>query len=219
MGLPTPWTLPTEPGSGSTQPGPDLPPVEQNPPDGHTYLVQKSPNSSGLTWVTLTTDNNATDATNDYNYYVGQGYFMQVLRDGSIWLTNLAEADRTQGGVQGQGDGHTYTLQIWGTPANETATRWIDVDGWVGDKAAAIAASKAYAQANTGRYRLVNEKGQVIWSQNTMPPGGPGTGSWDLPDILSSLVPIAVGVGVAVVIIMILRAGVDCPPPCGSGGP
>ncbi len=83
--------LPTGEGSGDpSQQGGDSTPPAQNPPDGHKYLIESSPNESGLNWFTVYEFDNAVDANSVYADVISSGYW-RLLVDGAMTKTNIPE--------------------------------------------------------------------------------------------------------------------------------
>jgi hypothetical protein len=167
--------------------------VHVNQPDGHTYDIQTSPNKSGETWSTITTDDNATDAVADYNSYVADGAPWQILKDGVIWKTNLPEADRFKEGVQ-PGD----LRDVWSIEGliNGTWT-WLADANTLDDAKAKLAQVRAGTLATFSEMddlRITDKNGKVVLTDKGKYSGDnkPGAGPSDAKGIILTLIALGV---------------------------
>ena len=133
--------------------------VVGNKPDGHAYIIQSSPNDSGLVWNTVFEDNNNTDANKDYDNAVAAGGYWQMLVDGFMTKTNLSISDRYDA-VEKQ-KAKDYLRDQWSVAINGV---------WNKDYSTLEAAKESFAADNyTGNTYVITDKNNAVVYTYTAP--------------------------------------------------
>jgi len=113
------------------------------------YSVQKSPNASGLDWLTVDTISGLSAAKTSYDSYVAAGGYWQLVDEsGTIIETNLAVEDRFKPGVQ-----PGILKDIWSLEAF-IGTAWT----WLADSDTLAGARALLKQARAGTLATISEQ-------------------------------------------------------------